>query len=283
MMPSLRRRGGPEATALSRPRTWFLVAVVVSAVGGCHPPRYQKNAWLVTEGDAARYLSDAVDQPNPDHRRDAIQQLARTRFAEHDSAVDACLLIARRDPSEGVRCAAIALVARSRRDDAGAALVDIVGGAAASGTSACGRDGLAALNGLLPRVREGRLSPEQVDWLTKAAIRLMGPDESRDVRIASAMILGEIPRRESVTALIGSVRDADYGIAYQAERSLMRLTGVTQGHDPQAWQDWTRSNADWFAHRGALDGELESVGSKRWWPWRGASTPQQSFTGRGAP
>lgn len=265
------------------PVGWVFVAAAMSAVVGCHPPRYQKNAWLVTEGDAARYLSDAIDQPSPDHRRDAIQQLAKTRFAQHDVTVDACLLIARRDPSESVRCAAIQLAAGSQRDVVVPVLLDIADGNGAPGVTTCGRDGLASLNGLLPHVREGRLSSEQAGRLMQIAIRRLGQGESRDVRIASAMILGEIPRRESVAALVGSVRDADYGIAYQAERSLMHLTGVTHDHDPQAWQDWLRSNPDWFAERGALDGQLEPVEPAHWWPAGRASARPQTLAGRGAP
>ena len=286
--PHDRRDAATVATGL------LIVAVVL--IPGCSKMRFRKSPWLVTQRDAARYLEQALDHPSADVRRDALERLSETRFVAHETVLEACDIVARTDSSESVRCAAVRLLAGSRHPDVAETFLAILGnggGGRHDERSEASRRGsevpeilrfaqndvgrrtetqervrLDAVRALYFLVRNDAVSQEQRDGVVAVAVRLLREERSRDLRIAAAMLLGEIPHTEALKALIAGLNHTDFGVVYHAERSLMRLTGVTNNHDSTAWRTWLASADAPFAMRGRLDSRLESqdaVTERHWW------------------
>lgn len=243
--------------------TFLITAAVLD--GGCSRKRFHKNPWFVTEKDAARYLEDALEDPNADHRREAIERLSRTRYADHPTVAEACTIVARSDRSPSVRCAAIRLIAESRHPQTAETLLAILNTDDSDDVGLSRRVRLNALRALYFLVRNAALPSEHQDAVVAAAVRLLGEDSSRDVRIAAALLLGEIPHVRGVNALVAALDHPDFGVVHHAERSLTRLTGVGHDRDPRAWRSWLASTDEPFAGRGKLDHVLEPSGEANWW------------------
>jgi hypothetical protein len=99
----------------------------------------------------------------------------------------------------------------------------------------------------------GQLAEGHREHLAEAAMSLLMTDRSRNIRLTSAQVLGYCPDREVFDPLIGALRQRDFGVVYESERSLMRLTGRTFDHDPNRWEKWLSETSDPFADSGKLD------------------------------
>jgi hypothetical protein len=93
---------------------------------------------------------------------------------------------------------------------------------------------------------------------------VIAEDHSRDNRQVAARILGYCLERSVLETLIAALDQRDFGVVYEAERSLMRLTGRTFHHDSVQWQEWLAQTENPFAEAGKLDHELDR-GPKGWW------------------
>ena len=223
---------------------------------GCQSaPSLQMPAVLLTQNDVAGYLIEALEHERPDARRAAIVRVTRTRHAQREAVLETLCTIARTDPSPMVRCAAIRALSNPLSPTSAATLAAIVATFDLESTirlpaPQVRADALAALCRL---ALEDRLADETGRVARQAAIQLLGHHESRDVRIVAAQYLGSCPDAESLSALIASLDQRDFGVVYQVERSLNRLTGQTFDHDPQAWEKWKVSESDPFVSYSATD------------------------------
>jgi len=79
----------------------------------------------------------------------------------------------------------------------------------------------------------------------RAEVRVEGRveprEETRDVRIAAADALRSFRRNETAQALIRTLQDRDFGVAWQARQSLLLLTGRDFRYDQAAWLEHLRS------------------------------------------
>ncbi|MHC4065717.1 MAG: hypothetical protein ACYSUI_14635 [Planctomycetota bacterium] len=67
-----------------------------------------------------------------------------------------------------------------------------------------------------------------------------------------------------LSPLIDALEQRDFGVVYESERSLMRLTGRTFEYDAPGWREWLAQTEDPFADAGRLD-EVLSPPPKGWW------------------
>ncbi len=261
----------------SRPRerrlTQLVLAcgMVVLMVSGCQQPqRRYKPASLATRSDVARYVQEALEADSADARRAAVDQIAKTYHAGLPMVIDAIALVARTDESSSVRCAAVR--ALGAQDDPKSVDTMVILLSQSEGNSSVRSAGAAvrweAMKSLCKRLMGEPLPDATLRHVRAAAIDRLNRDPSRDVRIAAATLLGYDADGMCVTALVDALRQADFGVQYEAERSLMRLTGITHDHNPTRWQAWLDSTAEPFAGRGALDRQLD--GKKGIWPFGGA-------------
>ncbi len=234
---------------------------------------------MVTERDAARYVQRALEAERADDRRDAITQVRRTRFANHETVVRACYLIARSDPSAGVRTVAVRAVAESMAAEAAQTLLEILNPERGDGGD--GRVSVEALRGLYFLRRNDAVDETLYPTIVSTASRRVTEDPSRDVRIAAARVLGAYAKSEALNALIQALDDDDFGVEYHAERSLTRLTGVEHNHDARAWRRWFAMTDAPFARRGRLDATLEPAVRLNWWQ-RVSASVRRSIAGFGS-
>ncbi|MBM4050739.1 MAG: HEAT repeat domain-containing protein, partial [Planctomycetes bacterium] len=82
-------------------------------------------------------------------------------------------------------------------------------------------------------------------------------DESREVRVASALSLAACGTRESVPPLLGALSDPDPLVAQAATVALENLTGHAE-REAQAWREWFR-NTSWDKIEQDLVQRLESA------------------------
>ena len=253
---------------------WAL-AIALLATGllpaGCNRPKQRyKPAALATQSDVSRYVLLALEHDDADVRRSAIQQIARTRHAGLPVALDAFALAARTDPSESVRCAAIRALGEHQGDKTvNTMIVLLTTTEEPSGVRPAGAGvRWEASRVLCNAVRSDAIGESSRRVVRAVAVDRLERDASRDVRLTAAKLLGYDPDLVCVRALIGSLRQRDFGVVYEAERSLMRLTGKSHEHDAARWSRWLDATADPFAQRGALDAKLDSDSRRGLWPFR---------------
>ena len=254
---------------------WALL--LAGCLGGCRSAgRTYKPAVLVSHSDAEKFVHDALYHEDADIRRGAIEQLVRTRFADTPAAVDAYAVVARTDTSASVRCAAVQALGRHGGDGAISTIIvmltDLPGDRGVRPAGA--RVRWEAMQVLEKRMRDHTINNAARPTVRDVAMERLASDGSRDVRIAAASLLGHEPVAESIGALIAALRTSDFGVVYQAERSLMRLTGVQNGHDANAWFQWLESTPDPFARRGALNDTLDRPAKKSWRLWSERGEPR---------
>lgn len=233
---------------------WGAWAILLSVVTGCHQPKAQyKPGWLVSDADAKRYALSLLVEPDADVRRMTIDRLRESGHADDSEAVVALIRVLRDDPSDGVRCAAVQAL---RDANAASVTEEFLMVLAASPSSASPRSAG-------PKLRRELMSaladPGQAGHGNQAlhlrvrdqAIERLVSDPDRDVRVEAARLLGHYASRESLAALVLALRQADFGVVYQAGRSLERLTGQRLPYEPVPWEQWLANTNDPFAQKSA--------------------------------
>ncbi len=160
------------------------------------------------------------DSSSSDARRVGINRLVEYDFAKKPPYTERYRQIAASDPDVLVRVTALRALNQSR-DAASTELF------------------IAALRDPNDLVRlEGAKSlihmpdPRSTDALTAIVNR---PEENRDVRIAAAEALKHYANLDVARALVGRLNEREFGVAYQARRSLKRMTRKDLGYDQGAW------------------------------------------------
>ena len=163
------------------------------------------------------------------------------------------------------------------RDDEAAVRAAAARGLATHGVAADGELLEAALDDPEPLVRRAAAlglqrihEPSATDRLIELLDPTIEPDQN--VRVESAIALGQYPQADVVMGLVASLRsDTEQSLAVHAAvvRSLELLTGQNFGLDFIAWQRWIDQNGNWFADQRDYTYPVFSR-SRRWFeyfPW----------------
>jgi len=247
-----------------------------AAAVGCSARQWQKHPRLMTEDDVADALGTALEGELPDDRRWAVNRIAETAYLTHDVVVETLGKVALTDESQAVRCAAVQALARSGQPGAVPPLLALLqqtpDRAARRSAATVALDArFEAARALLVLARTIGLPEEHQPALRQVCIRLVAQDRSRDIRQAATCLLGYLPDGEVLEPLVGALEQRDFGVVYEAERSLMRLTGRTFDHDAQRWREWIKETENPFADAGRLDAELAPP-QKNWFEQQWDST-----------
>ena len=207
-------------TSISRIVLLGLFAALLPA-GGCQRVRDLNDRLQGrTPGRYARLMEDAN---RADNRRIGINGLVRHEFAQRDPYTTRYRQIAQSDADPLVRATAIRALNRAR--DAGS--TDLYTKALADADPLVRLEGAKALFNMP--------DPAATDALL---MRLNDPEENKDVRIAAAAALKFYPRPEVARALVGVLPAREFAIAWEARRSLRRITGVDYAYDDAAWLEY---------------------------------------------
>ncbi len=241
------------------------LAIVPIFTGGCAKGQRKSRIW--TSAQAERVLMEALQSESPDERRRAIERVADSKYGDSDVSVQTMSLIVRTDTSQVVRCAAARGLGQSRHASAFEPLLQVID---ASNHAQDVRGPDAALR---------RACLEAVDLLVQAGVphdgesglvrlvaQAMLTDADRGVRIAAAQLLRRFQHPDALDALIEVLRVPEFAVAYEAEQSLIALTGHTHNRRYDAWRMWREEADDPFADAGRAPPELAGDGQdRRWW------------------
>ena len=243
-----------------------MTLLLVLTAGCSASRRWHKHPRLMTEADVVKCVKLALESELPDERRAAIDRLARTRYLQRRVVLDALATIARTDRSGAVRCAAVVAARKSKDPRVVATMVTILEQSPPSRRSPCTSIDVRweALRTILALAQAGALPADQREPARRVAARLLGQDRSRDIRQTAARLLGHFQDREVLGPLVDALEQRDFGVVYESERSLMRLTGRSFDYDPPAWREWLAQTENPFADAGELD-QVLSPPPKSWW------------------
>lgn len=158
-----------------------------------------------------------------DARRRGINDLLRWDFAHNPPYLLRYREIARNDPDPYVRSVAIRALNRCRDSDSRPTFV----------AGLADNSPLVRLESIKALVNQP--DPSAADGLIRLVTK---PEEDRDIRIAAAEALGYYRRLEVARALTPRLGEKDFSVAWQARRSLRRLTGRDFYYNEAAWLEY---------------------------------------------
>ncbi len=196
----------------------FICGFILLVTTGCGATK-SFGEWM--SGNTALANSKKMENPyNPDDRREGLIYLADHDFGHRPPYTTRYQQIAANDPDPLVRATAIRSLNISRDKSATPVFVK-------------------ALYDPSPLVRlEAAKALYRVP--DEAAIpRLLAAatanEENKDVRIAATEALQHYPRLDVARTVVSLLNTRDFGIAWQARRTLKRLTGKDLDYDESAW------------------------------------------------
>lgn len=252
-------------TARSFARRVPLVAVVfagaLAALIGCQGARGDAFREKFKHYSREQNFDIALHDASGDARRRAVVRISESRYVTADDAFAVLDVVARTDPNSQAQC--VAIRAFDKYGDARpvptllAILNPPEGPTKARPAERPVRwDATMVLAHFCQR---GLLPPEHAPAALDALIALVLNDSSREVRLHAARALGTFHEVRALRALIVCLRHRDFGIAYEAEHSLVRLTGQSFRYDADAWTAWLAANPSPFG--GASTPTTRSAGS----------------------
>ncbi len=233
--------------------------------GGCAKGQRKSRVW--TSAQAERFLMEALQSESPDERRRAVERVANSKYGDSDVSVQTMSLIVRTDTSQVVRCAAARGLGQSRHASAFESLLQVIDAPnhaqdVREPEAALRRACLEAVDLLV----QAGVPPEDESGLVRLVAQAMLTDAERDVRIAAARLLRWFQHPDALDALIEVLRVPEFAVAYEAEQSLIALTGHTHNRRYDAWRRWREDADDPFADAGRTPPELAGDGrDRRWW------------------
>jgi len=198
----------------------------------------------------------ALDQHNPDKRREGLTLLANSPFGGSPDYLTLYRNYIERDPDPLVRAAAIKALARF--GDSSDALIVVPWLQFEESKSTQVRR---AASNALQRLH----NPAVVLALLRS---LRNQDEDSQVRNASAIALGQYPQPQVFDGLIEGLQSNDLSINLASAQSLHVLTGQVFGTDWDAWYVWSdktvKANQKLFAYKSDYEYPTYKH-EKRWW------------------
>jgi HEAT repeat protein len=200
---------------------WFSLGfglLLLITSGGCE--QYHSAVNYFQGNTPGRYARLMEDEYSPDNRRLGISELAKKDFARKPPYTTRYQQIFQSESEPLVRAMAIRALNVSRDESASALYIRALNDADAQ----VRLEGAKAL-GNMPN-----------DGAIDALLKLLNaPEESQDVRIAAVDALRHYHNRAVATALVGVLDERQFGVAWQARRSLKQISGVDYAYDAPAW------------------------------------------------
>ncbi len=198
-----------------------LLPLVLLTCAGCQ--QFQQISDLISGDTPGRYARLMEDSTDGDRRRIGVNGLVERDFARKPPYTTRYQQIAEHDPDPLVRATAVRALNRARDRSSTPLFVKIL-----SDDNEWVR--LEAVKALINMPDASAVSPLQ-KMLNRSG-------EERDVRIAAAEALKHYRTPEVARTLVTQLGERDFGIAWQAHRSLKRLTGRDLHYDESAWLNY---------------------------------------------
>lgn len=259
-----------ELSRSSLPSPLMLLASILAlGATGCTDAQLDAGVKsLFNRRSPGQELFVALQEDDPDRRRQAVRAIARSDVVAQQWAIKAFETIARTDPDPQVRCAAIRALGRSGDSAAVAPLLMILNWRENSTRVPYPPDDEVRWDAtaVLANLAGWQLVAEPDEPEARSTFaHLLQEDENRNVRLEAARGIGCLSAdRAALDVLVTGLGDRDFGVVYECERSLIKLTGMTFDYDPQAWTDWLGKTSDPFALAGHTPTTLMPE-RRNWW------------------
>ncbi len=195
-----------------------MLILLASCATGCQQIRRASD--MVAGNTPGRYARQMENDASPDLRWKGMTRLVDHDFAKRPPYTTRYRQIATNDPDPLVRAVAVRSLNRAR--DAGA--TDVYIRSLTDPSDLVRLEGAKALTNL----------PDPAAAAPLLAL-LNGPEEARDVRFAATEALKHYKQLNVARALVARLNERDFGIAWQARRSLRRMTQRDLGYNEPAW------------------------------------------------
>jgi hypothetical protein len=199
------------------------LAVVVAGAVGQAGMAFSDTAASLT-GNGPRHLEWARTLADPDASADELREamlgLVRYDYGRKPPYTDAYAQFAEKSPDALVRASALRALNISRSPKTELFTQGLIDEAAAVRLEAAKA---------LANVPDPSAAPA-------LAGRAVDPREQLDVRIAAADALKHYEDPEPMRALVSLLESDDFGLVWQARRSLVTATGEDHGFDPLEWR-----------------------------------------------
>jgi len=221
---------------------------------------------ILTRPSPRQRILIALEASHPDTRRKALRGLIKRKEVSEDWAVKAMDVIARTDSDPQVRCVALRGLMRSGSPVGIETALAILEPRLATRPARTGEADvrLDAVALLAQHLGAGSVPADRSEAVGRVIRRAAMDDTDRQVRMAAIRALRHLPNRQTLTTLVGLLRQPDFGLAYEAEMSLRALTGHVGDFEAESWQAWLETTPE------PLAGGLAQVGRSRSRPsfWR---------------
>ncbi len=240
---------------------------------------------LVYRPTPQRAVLYALQEESPDARRRYLRGLINRKELKQDWAVKALDVIARTDADAQVRCIAIQGLARSQRPEAVVTALAILNPKTTTRPVRIGEDDvrLDCLNLLLGYLQANHLPQDQREPTRQVMLKAAADEPNLQARMAGLRGLRYFPDPESLKQLVGTLRETQFGLKYEAEMSLRCLTGYFGDYEAAAWEKWLARQPNPFAGGNAYTQMQRSSDTlwrrsgeavtELWTSWQGASKP----------
>lgn len=239
------------------------IGAVHMATLGCSEADKRKWQYYTPEQN----FSTALDSTDGNLRREAVTRIGQSTYFTSADAFHVLDAAARTDPVAQVRCVAIRILGRYEDDRPTKTLLTILTASGPGGEALEPTDDVRwdAAEALVSMQAKGLLNEQDQSAACQLFIQFLRSDRSRNVRVTAARALGEFKDRQVFPPLIEALRNKDFMIADNAERSLMALTGTTHDYDAEAWSQWLGRIDDPFSDAGKPVAATRPAAAPTWW------------------
>jgi hypothetical protein len=254
-------------------------------LAGCSQTADKSFKALVYRPTPQRAVLYALQDENPDARRRYLRGIIDRKELKQDWAVKAFDVIARTDADPQVRCIAVQGLAQSQRPEAVDTALAILDPKTTTRPVRSGEDDvrLDCFNLLLAYFQAGRIPQDKMDPIRQVMLKAAADEQNQQVRMSAVRGLRYFPQPDSLKVLVTVLREAPFGMKFEAEMSLRCLTGHLGGFEADNWDKWLAATKDPFAGRNAYAQELRSQDTfwrrtgetvnEVWTAWQGPSKP----------
>jgi hypothetical protein len=203
---------------------WLMIVVLLASGVGCaqveRVTEQTKQFFDRFSGGPRQAAIKTTDRYFPDERREGINELVARDYGKREPYTDQYQNIARSDADWLVRATAIRALNRARARESTPLFVQALG------------DQNEVVRMEAAKALTNMPDPSAVPGLVKL---VTNPQENRDVRIAAADALKHYRNIDAARALVGTLSGREFVVAWQAHRSLVRITGKDMRYDEAAW------------------------------------------------
>lgn len=215
---------------------WVVAAAAgaVCALAGCSTAgqdlsEFGDSLTPTSPGEAARMMVDPYD---PDSRRQGTVLIANSPFGGADAYMAVYRDMVSNEPDPLARAEAITALGRYGRPDDAPAIAANLG------------DERYQVRWEAAKALQRIHNPQVVGLLLRV---LLNRDEQPDIRVATAVALGQYPQDRVFQGLVGALDAPGLAINAAARDSLNTLTGQEFGLDPKPWLEWYNGTDEPFA------------------------------------